>query len=123
VEAYADYTYYTDTYHGEDIPQKDFERLALEASYFLRDATQDRITVVTDDVKMATCAVASVSHRFGEREGIASESEGTYSISYQGGAGRQGEVVSLSARMLAAAKLYLSHTGLLYAGVRRRHDH
>ena len=35
MQAYADYTFYADIYHGE-MEEADFERLALSASHFIR---------------------------------------------------------------------------------------
>ncbi len=55
--AYADYTFYTETYKGKSIPEADFGRLVTRASSYL-----DRMGVDLDpdsaSVQMAACAVA-----------------------------------------------------------------
>ena len=121
--AYADYAFYKNEYFGNAISENDFSRLALRASSFLDYYTMGKAKNHVDllDVKMACCAVAEkilvleASEKRAASSGGALQSEtvGSYSVSYQNGAD-----VSKTAKseMVAAARQYLAHTGLLYRG-------
>jgi hypothetical protein len=113
MESYVDFGFYKDEYHGGAIPEADFPALVREASAFLREVTFDRITAPDEDVKAAACAVAEAIHKYGERDGVSSETTGNHSVHY----GVGGKGVSLDSAMLKAAKRYLLHTGLMYKGV------
>ena len=118
MEPYIDYEFYKNEYHGQTIPESDFLGLALEASYYLKRITFNRIETPSDDVKLATCAVAEVVYKYQDIDGISSETVGNYTVFY-GSAKRDGVGFSVENRKLEAAKMYLLHTGLLYAGVRQ----
>lgn len=109
--SYVDFAFYKDTFLGVDINEKDFPRLALRASQFLDYYTQGRAEKNSSLValKMACCAVAEVYAKVGDKNGIASESVGSYSVSYSG-------ETDAGAAMATAARQHLANTGLLYRG-------
>lgn len=129
MNAFVDYTFYTDTYLGSIIPETDFNHLALEASHFINAITYGRAdTVITDNtdadlfekVKMATCAAAEgyYANLATEAQGgtgvIQSEKIGNYSVTYA----LAGDMAqSLGMAILRKAGPYLADTDLLYRGV------
>lgn len=121
---YADYEFYTVTYGGRQIEEADWTRTAREASAYIDQLTFGRLQShperVTEEVQMAVCAAAEVAERYRaattqSAAGIASESVGGQSVTYQSSteleAGKRTEIGQ-------AASLYLplSHP-LRYAGV------
>lgn len=119
----VDYSYYKDTFHGQ-LSEADFNRLAVYASAYLDDLTMGRISDtlsadIQQKIKMAVCAVAD-AYKVNERGGdIASETNDGISVTYVGGTGAAGAIAkSAGSRLYEAAALFLSHTGLLYRGVR-----
>lgn len=121
---YADYEYYADTYKGTVIPEEAFPEAIREASAFIREITHDRIDEVTDDVRDAACSVAEVRYLESEAQSqgndsweVKSENTDGYSVSYVT-EGKDGETREETVRrkMYLAARKYLIHTGLLYAG-------
>lgn len=119
--AYADYTYYTTTYLGTAIAESDFPALALRASNqvdrltFNRAATETDIANV-DKIKMATCAVAEELQRQAQSngaDGISSESQGQYSVSYARNSTR---TKSNQQKIEDAARTWLENTYLMFAG-------
>jgi hypothetical protein len=123
--AYADYTYYTGTYLGTAIASADFAALALQASAFIDQITFDRaapiVTAATDTatitkIKNAMCAVAEqmqTNNAAGNIDGIASESVGNHSVSYNANASQQ---QTSTQKNINAAGLWLSNTSLLFRG-------
>lgn len=111
---YANYSFYEGEYFGSSISEENFPRLALRASKFLDYYTMNRAKDYRkdDSVKLACCAVAEAYLAIEESEakrGIASESVGSYSVSYRDD--RE------SNKLLAEAAMpYLAFTGLLYRG-------
>lgn len=103
--AYADYTYYTDTYKGNSITEYDFDRLILRASTYLDQITDGQAAgyASADAVKMAACAVAEAWQTNEQGGEIASQSVGSWSRSYA-----QAKPKSNDRRLLDAAMLYLS---------------
>jgi len=134
---YADYTFYTGTYHGNAIAEADFERLAARSSAIIDQLTFQRTAAVIEAaietdlitaVKMAVCAVAEEYQKTEQREAgeagvIASEKQGQYSVSY---VEANDAKLSADARYIKAARFYLAHTKLMYAGLnedeRSRYD-
>lgn len=110
---YADYSYYTDEYLGNVVPETDFPRMAKRASEYLDYITDGNITETADKVSLACCAVAEALYQ-GEQDGgvIASESKGEWSVSYA-------STESIAFKAYKAAYMYLCGTGLLYKGVIR----
>jgi hypothetical protein len=102
--AYADYTYYTNTYKGNSITEYDFDRLILRASAYLDRITANRAADYTseDAVKMAACAVAETWYINEQGGEIASQSVGSWSRHYA-----QAKPKSNDRRLLDAAILYL----------------
>lgn len=117
--AYADFTFYEETYLGTAIAEADFPRLALEASAVIDRLTYDRaaavVTAGTDAdtierIGLATCAVAeALQAQANQRDGLTSERVGSYAVTYASPTSR--------ARVFhTAAAIYLGGTPLLYRG-------
>ena len=123
ITAFADYTFYTDSYLGDKIAEADFPRLALRASYLIDQRTFSRANpvIVADAdadtielIQMATCAVAeqmALASQVESTPEIKSERVGNYSVTYADGA-----LQSEAERYLIAMATYLGPTGLLYGG-------
>lgn len=123
--AYADFTYYEDTFLGTTIAESDFLRFALRASAQIDRVTFDRaaaIITANDDadtvtaIKMATCEIAETLQEIEQANGadvITSESQGRYSVSYGAGSSRQ---QTNQQKIQSAARLWLENTNLMYAG-------
>lgn len=62
----VEYNYYSDTYKGNKVPQKEFERIELKASSQInkfimnRDYTNFNNQDYTEQVKMATCSIIDI---------------------------------------------------------------
>lgn len=119
---YADYPFYTETYGGTAVDAARWPALALRASAFVDRLTYGRLAAgadVTDEVRMAVCAVAEVEAALAEAEagggrGIAAENNDGYSVSYESGAAR---AEAARRDRLAAAELFLRRGDpLRYAG-------
>lgn len=136
MEAFADHTFYTDSYKGVSVSADDFTRLALRASYAVDLHTFGRASDViqkNDDaetierIRMATCSAAEALARFnGDAAGpngnaagpIVSETVGEHSVSYaQPGRAQQEAEMSESEVIAASIRPYLAMTGLMYQGV------
>ena len=117
--AYADYTHYSTVYLGNAIAEADFPRLALRASAQIDRLTYNRAATDTDNttaIKNAMCAVAEEIQRQEQNDnvdGITSESQGQYSVSYGSNSNR---ARSNQTKIVDAAKLWLETTGLMFAG-------
>lgn len=115
--AYADYAYYRDSFHGSVVSEADFPGLAVKASAYVRAITFGRATANREEVKDATCAAAEVIQQLEkERSGAAKASEtvGSWSVSYQN---TNNLGLNEQTRLAQAVDLYLTGTGLNYAGV------
>lgn len=111
---YADYGYYLDTYDGNAVAEADFARLSRRASAYLDSLTGGKIRGVwtaDERVKDACCAIADILHKQEQGGEVASESNDGASVTYVTGSATPEQ------RMYNAAVMYLSNTGLLYAGV------
>lgn len=130
--AYADYTFYKDTYHGVAIPEADFPRLAQRASEQVDFLTRYRAAVYADSVDpepiaKAACAIAEVLWQ-GERGGASSGTAGSEKVIKSESVGKQKVDYAtfhaasaagqsyLNRQMAKAAALHLFPTGLLYRG-------
>jgi hypothetical protein len=119
---YADYAYYTGTFLGTAIIESAFPQLAFRASAVIDQITFGRAAVdyaantnVTA-IKNATCAVAEELERQdaqGNVDGIASESQGQYSVSYLANSNRSKSNLE---KQQAVAALWLANTTLMFAG-------
>jgi hypothetical protein len=117
MDAFTDYIYYSETFHGKKIPENDFDRLALEATVYLNAVTHGRATADSDSVKMASCAVAEAMQRseaVQSGEALSSENTDGRSVSY---VQSENDSASQKKKWLDAASLYLYGTGLLYQGL------
>lgn len=122
---YADFTYYEDTFLGTAIAEADFPRLALRASAqidrltFARAAAIITANTETDNVtaiKMATCEIAEEIQRqesASNVDGVTSESQGQYSVSYGANSNRS---KSNQSKIESAARLWLENTFLMFGG-------
>lgn len=118
--AYADWTYYSTVYLGNQIAEADFARLSLRASAQIDAMTFNRAQTDTDNtdaIAMATCAVAEEVQKVerGDVDAITSESIGSHSVSY---AANSSKTKSTQEKYEAAAKVYLGDTGLMFTGFR-----
>lgn len=127
--AYADYTYYTDTFGGNLIPKETFDRSVKMAGRYIDRFTFGRITDENRDeikgLQDCACDMAESVYKMlyssaaasgsGEKK---SETIDGYSVSYVT-AQKDGEDISvaLTRNLYALATLYLSGSGLLFAGV------
>lgn len=102
--AYANYTFYTETFHGDAVPEDSFERYAERASDFVDVVTFDRMAdgIPGDDrqqarVKKAVCAAADVLYQIdlAQKQAIAAAS-GSSSITTTGTGTSTGIVTSMS---------------------------
>lgn len=107
--AYADFTFYTDTYKGNAISSSDFDRLATRASSYIDNITNGTAAAYTtdDSVKMAACSVAEAWQKNESGGHLMSEKVGSWSRTYAE------SNKSDNQRLYEAAKMYLSRTGLL----------
>lgn len=111
---YADYDYYLNEYSGNAVAEADFARLSRQASAYLDSLTYGKIRgpwVDDSRVKDACCAVAEVMYKQEQGGEVASESNDGTSVTYVT-SGKSAEQ-----EMYYFVVLYLSNTGLLYAGV------
>ena len=117
--AYADFTYYEDTFLGKTIAEADFPRLALRASAVIDQITFGRAATDTENtnaIKNAMCAVAEeiqAQESAGSVDGITSESQGRYSVSY---GSNSSKTKSNQSKLEDAAKVWLANTFLLFGG-------
>lgn len=110
---YADYDYYLNEYSGNAVAEMDFTRLSRQASAYLDSLTYGKIRGPWADdsrIKDSCCAVAEVMQKQEQGE-VASESNDGASVTYVTGN------TTPEQQMYNAAVMYLSSTGLLYAGV------
>ena len=113
---YADYNYYTTVYcsmlKNPQIPEEYTEMYLKKASVFL-----DSLFVCgkprkpyTDSVCDACCEIAECLYRLEKREGISSESNDGYSVTFSGISPPYEAAYSIAVR-------YLGASGLLYRGI------
>lgn len=125
--AYADYTYYTDAYHGSAIGAEPFPRLAETASAYLDAATMGRAKSALGDqaeaVKKAMCALAEIfqdeermnARAYSADRLVSSETVGGWSRSYGSQPLNGTETGLLESRKRNTLWMYLANTGLLRA--------
>ena len=110
---YADHDYYLNEYSGNAVAEADFTRLSRQASAYLDGLACGKIrgTWVDDSrVKDACCAVAEAMYKQEQGE-VASESNDGASVTYVNSG------TTPEQRLYNITAMYLSSTGLLYAGV------
>lgn len=117
--AYADFTYYRDTFLG-CLTEAEYRPLARQASAYVDLATGGRSEALSADdplfpkLQDACCAVADALALNARGGGIASETNDGISVSYVAGVG---QTKTDNTRLREAVSLYLGGTGLLYRGV------
>lgn len=117
---YADYDFYVNTYLGNTIDEKDFPRLSMRASTYIRGITRGLSEKVPesdmDAVRMAVCALAEIikdeerlsAQSFSGEKPVSSETVGSHTISYSSPAMSGAEVEYIASRKKEAILLYLS---------------
>lgn len=131
---YIDYDFYVNIYMG-DMPEENFEKLALRASAEVQRNIFNRdIEKYKDEVQMATCSVADILFKIEQLESrknklvssnandkvISSESVGDLSRTFANTTNLtdlEKEISNQKNKILEEIRLYLLHTGLLYRGV------
>ena len=118
--AYADYSYYEETYLGDSIPEAQFPKYAKRASEWVDYMTFNRIERMNQEeipveVKEATCAVADRLYAYNTADSRlkASESNDGYSVSYRDNQNEE----TLKNGIREAVYKHLMKTGLLYRGI------
>ena len=101
MRAYADFSFYKNNYGGTKLGETDFFRLSLRASALIDQITFQRATE-TEEVKLAVCAAADALYYPGSDNGIASENNDGYAVTYRT---RSHEEATREA--YSAARLYL----------------
>lgn len=117
---YVDYDFYVNTYLGNTIDEKDFPRLSMRASAYIRGITRGLSEKVPDNdmdmVRMAVCALAEIikdeerlsAQSFSGEKPVSSETVGSHTISYSSPAMSGAEVEYIASRKKEAILLYLS---------------
>lgn len=129
MEAYTDYDFYKSTYKG-NMPQNDFDKLVLRASYEVQKNIFNRnIIVYKDEVQMATCSITDIFLKIEELENkketilstqvLKSESVANYSRTVDTASTDDidVEISNQKEKIKEELKKYLLFTGLLYRGV------
>ena len=112
----VEYSFYTDTYGGDEISEDDWQRIAQKAEQRLDSYTFGRCSgdwkgeSWCNRAKCAVCEMSEILYADEKRNGKTSESTDGYSVSYD-------TEKSLSDTLYDVARVYLGDTGLLYAGV------
>ena len=133
--AYADFTYYQQSYIGTEITDEStFRQVAERASDYLDAVTFGRLETgipleLETKVRRCCCALAEAYAAFGgnigaEQDGadaVKSESIGAYSVTYassseQLSALMHGDATGLESYLKQICGQYLGRTGLLYRG-------
>lgn len=126
--AYADFTFYTNTYKGRILNSSDFEVLSERATDYISAFSYgmtDSSDLTADEellLKKCTCAVADVLSECGVSDlstGIkSSESVGSWHIGYAVQPDdRAKQIGTTSSAVFSKVQLYLGRTRLLYYGV------
>lgn len=131
INKYTDYEFYAITYKG-NMPEDDFDRLVIRASYEIRDRIFNRDTTgFEDEVQMATCSVADVLNEIEQIEErkanlissnkiIASEQVADLSRTYANVSNIKDlddQISNLKNKKEEEIRKYLLETGLMYRGV------
>lgn len=108
---FAEYPFYSGIYYGSLSFEK-FDALVSGASGFIDEITFGRLRErhITDDVKMAVCAVIDELSKNEEVRGISSEKIGNVSVTYSSS---KADSIPLS----RLAKRYIEDKSLFYRGV------
>lgn len=105
----TDFDYYSNIYRGNIIPHTDFKKYARKAECYVDGIIFGRNPGDREEsVKLAICNVAELIWLDESRHGISSENADGYSVSYTG--------VDTEKSIYDAVAVYLSDSGLMYAG-------
>ncbi|MDO4318316.1 MAG: hypothetical protein Q4C48_08950 [Lachnospiraceae bacterium] len=115
---YTDYAFYAHVYKGSKLTEEQWERLAIQASVRIKNRMLGVGGDVPVEVQYCCCELAELLQSVEENRetfaGIASEKDGSWSVSYESSEARanstERQVAEIIDRWLAAA-------GLLYSGV------
>jgi len=115
---YADYIFYSETYHGNEITEAEFTRLMNQASAYIDLMTFNRAADEDDEdnivlLKKAACAAAEALKKQEEGGALQSERVGNLSVTYADTPSRK---LSIEKKVEQAIKLYLGNTDLMYRG-------
>lgn len=129
---YIDYNYYSNTFKGTLIPQKEFEKYAIKASNEVRIRIMNKpITVFETQVQNVTCFIADILYNQylkkqtlenlmnGTIQMVANEKVGDYSKSYSNVTASElsKEIENTTKLIDEEVQSALLFTGLLYSGV------
>lgn len=112
----VEYSFYTETYGGNKIPDHYWQRLSqkaaqrLDAFTFGRCAGDCEGEPWCNSAKCAVCEMAEILFTDEKRDGKTSENNDGYSVSFD-------TAMSLNSLLYNVARVYLGNTDLLYAGV------
>ena len=116
---YADYTFYSDTYLGDIIPDETaFKRAARDAELKLDYFTFGRIDQADNKIRLAVCKMADILYTQEQRQKqyqgreVASENNDGYSISFAGLSEQERQRL-VEKELYDAAYTCLSQTGLM----------
>ncbi len=80
---YADFDFYRYYYKGKKVKDEDtFDLFSKKASAYIDKITFQRIKEVDENIKYATCNVVDLMVHFSERQGILSEENDGYRVTY-----------------------------------------
>ena len=126
---YADYSYYTEVFHGDAITKEEFPKYATRASDFIDYFTMGKAAGNAElpGVKKSCCALAeqyqlidavrkAAAAKVTEDGIIASESVGAHSRSFRSGVDGAQAITEAEKELSNIARQYLLPTGLLYRG-------
>lgn len=125
MEPYADYDHYTNVYRGNAVAAEDFPRLSMRASEYIRGMTRGKVDRVPekdmDAVKTCVCVLAEIiqdeerlsAQSFSGEKPKASESVGSYSVSYASPAMSGAESEYIASRKRDALLIYLANVPAL----------
>lgn len=129
MKTYTDYAFYINTYKG-DMPDDDFDRLIIRASYEVRRNIFNRdITGYEDEVQMATCSIVDILLKIETLEKkietmisenrVKTESVGDYSRTFESDDIKdiETQISNQKEKIKEELRKYLLDTGLLYRGV------
>lgn len=129
MEAYTDYDFYKSTYKG-NMPQDDFNKLVLRASYEVRKNIFNRdVEKYKDKVQIVTCSITDILLKIEQLENkketilstktLKSESVANYSRTFDTASvdDIDVEISNQKEKIKEELKKYLLFTGLLYRGV------
>lgn len=105
---YADTAFYTDVYHGR-LNGTELEKSLRRANAYIGTLMLRSPSSIPDEVKFAVCEIADIYNTEETRDGITSENNDGYSVSYD-------KSRSIENKVYDIAVLYLADTGLLYRG-------